>query len=230
MAEPKHPKTIVVQNKYYPIGLTEEKVWLHYSVNKDSIIKEVNKRPVILFVFVDTNRWIVKRNINNATITLTNNSYDKLITGRTVSVSVEREKLASYLCIDIDPGEKVTEIQLKDCIEDILNSAISKSPLINNHRIVSTAKSYHVYFYLRKKMNINSARSLLEKILTMDFSDRYLINKKGPTKGNKINLDLTPTMYRGSHTVMNALCRNGLIAMDVTDTWKSFNHTMAILK
>lgn len=230
MSEPKHPRSIVLTNKYYPNGLIEKTIWDHYMLNKVNLLAEIGKRPVLLFIFTDINDWIVRRNLFGSTIQLTNKNYEKIITGRTVSISVEREKMASYLCVDIDAGEKVTEITLKDCIRDLLNSSLANLPIVTSHRVVSTARSYHVYFYLNKKMEINMARTFLEKMLSMDFTGKYLINSRGPMTGHNINLDLTPTTYRGSHTVVNALCRNGLIAKDVTENWETFNKRMAILK
>ena len=62
-------------------------------------------------------------------------------------------------------------------------------------------------------MNIDVSRRILLKTLTSEFSGKYLINKKNP-KGSNINLDLTPTTFRGSHVVPGALTRNGLIAVE----------------
>ena len=72
------------------------------------------------------------------------------------------------------------------------------------------------------------AKPMLIKMLNADFSRKYLIDKRSPS--NKlINLDLVPNVYKGSHTIPNALCRNGLVCTDVTDNWKTFDRNSSIL-
>jgi len=228
MSIPENPNTIVIQNSYYPKGLTEGQVWVYYQKNKSDIIQEINKRPVLMFIFIDINKWIIKRKLYNNIYTLHNNNYDKMISGRTVSISIEQKKITDNWIIDIDPGSSVSESTLKECIENIKNSTISKLSDIKGIRIISTAKGYHFYFLLKKKFDINTSRKILFKLLSSEFSGKYLINKKNPS-GFEINLDLTPTTFRGSHTVPGALTRNGLIAMDCTKFWESFNRKQAII-
>jgi len=228
MSIPTIPQTTILNNKYYTSGLTEGRVWVHYQKNKSEILKEIDKRPVILFIFTELNKFIVKRKVLNAPFTLTVNNYDKIISGRTVSISVEQRKSTNTWVIDIDPGPSVNELQLKECINDILNSSISKIGMIKTHRIISTSKGYHIHFHINKNMNIDVSRKLLIKLLSFDFSNKYLVNKKNP-KGSEINLDLTPTTFRGAYVVPYALTRNGLEAFDCTNNWKTFNKKEAII-
>lgn len=228
MPLPENPKTVIINNNYYPGGLTEEMVWNHYQKYKKIIISEINNRPIMLFVFTELNKSIVKRKIFNSPFTLKEKNYDKILTGRTVSIAVERKKSIDYLCIDIDPGPSVVETQLKQCIQDLLESSIAKLPMIFGHRVISTAKGYHLYFYLSKKLSIGAARKLLITMLNIEFAGIYMIAGKKPS-GNKINLDISPTTFRGLHQVPYALCRNGLMSMDITKSWKTFNRRKAII-
>ena len=228
MSIPQNPQTTVIKNKYYPTGLTEGDIWAHYQKNKELIIKEIDKRPVLLFFFTDINKYIVKRKVLNSPFTLTFNNYDKIISGRTVSISAEQRKSTNVWIIDIDPGPYTNDIQLKDCINDLLNSSISKMSTVKNYRVISTSKGYHLHFILSKNMNIDVSRKLLINYLNMEFKDKYLINTKSPQRSD-INLDLTPTTSRGAYVVPYTLNRNGLKAVDCTKYWKHFNHREAIL-
>lgn len=229
MSYPENPKTVVIQNEFYPGGLTELQIWKHYQKFKNKIISEIDKTAVMLWIFVDINKPIVKRKVFNNPFTITKENYDKVITGRTVSIASELRLTTNNIIIDIDPGVGVNEIQMKECVRNILDSAISTLPYVIRRRVISTANGYHIHLILNKKMNIRSIRGIAIKLLTMDFRDTYLINSKNP-QSKEINIDLTPISPRGLHQTPYALCRNGLMAMDVTDYLAGFNRRSSIIK
>jgi len=229
LSYPEHPNTVIIQNEFYPGGLTELQVWKHYQKFKDKIISEIDKTAVSLWVFIDINKSIIKRKVLNSPFTITKDNYDKVMTGRVVSISSELNTTTNKIIIDIDPGQGVNEFQIKECVRDILDSTISNLSQVVQKRIISTANGYHIYLILNKRMNINSIRMMTTKLLTTDFKDTYLINTKNP-QSNEINLDLTPIVQRGLHQTPYALCRNGLMAMDVTNYLSSFNRRSAIIK
>jgi len=229
LLHPEHSNTIIIQNDFYPGGLSELKIWKHYQKFKNKIISEIDKNAVALWIFSDINNPIVKRKVLNSPFTITKDNYDKILTGRTVSISSELKNSTNNIIIDIDPGTSVTELQIKECVRNIMDSTISNLSYVNRKRIISTAKGYHIHLILDKKMNINSIRNLTLRLLSMDFRDTYLINSKNP-KPNEINLDPTPIYQRGLHQVPYALCRNGLMAMDVTDYLSGFNRRSVTIK
>lgn len=229
MPIPENPDTVVVKNEFYPTGLKEIQVWNHYQRYKNNVISEINSMPVILWIFVDVNTPIVKRKIFNTPFTIAKKNYDKVITGRTVSISSELKSNTDVIIIDVDPGPNANEQQLKDAVKRLLDSSIGKSSMVTGNRIISTAKGYHVYFYLGRKMSLNSIRKILFKMMLIEFKDIYLINQKNP-KGSNINLDLTPTTPHGGHQIPYALCRNGLMSLDVTNSLDTFNRRSVIIK
>ena len=87
MGKPTYPDSIVIRNDYYPSGLTQGMVWDHYTKYKSKILKEVRKKPIILFIFVQESVSIVRRFYNYNLIKLTKKNFDKVINGRTVSIS-----------------------------------------------------------------------------------------------------------------------------------------------
>lgn len=230
MGLPNNPKTTVLQNEYY-LGLTEEDIWNHYLRYKHRIILEVNKRPIMLFISTDNDELVVKRKLMNGPFTLTEKNYEKILTGRTVSIAVELNSTTSYGVIDIDPGFNVSEVDMKILIEDIIRikETIMKT-IIKDLRIISTGKGYHIYCIFYNAMPVKEAQKIIQKYLSYSFgnSSKITINKKDPKVG-KINLDLSIMTTRGAHVVPFALCRNGLMCTDITDRWKTFKRQDAII-
>jgi hypothetical protein len=230
MGEPKNPNTIVIRNYYYPYGLKEIDIWNYYSKNRDKILKEVRGRPILLFMFIKENEYIIKRFYDYKLIRLNSKNYDTIINGRTVSLSVEQEQdKINYFCIDIDsPNGMNDENKLKDCVEKVI-TFYDNIDMVRKIRVVNSATSYHVYGYIKQNLNTSVAIKYLIKKLNYDLDKEFSINSKSKNN-NKINLDLSPMYLRGSHTVPWSLCKNGLVCMDITDTWESFRREDATLK
>lgn len=226
MAYPEHPNTFVIRNKYYSRGLSELDVWNHYKKHKNNIVKEIDLRGTLLFIFPEMNKWVVKRNHDNRIIRLDKHNYDDFISGRTVSLSVERAPVEDYICVDVDGGNHASENNLKDAVTDLLNSSLQK--MSTRTRVTNSAEGYHVYFHLDKAKPIKVLHQVLKRILDSEFSDKYILGNKPPS-GNEIKLDTTPTRNRGSHTVPYALCRNGLMCMDITKIYDKFDRKKAIV-
>jgi len=225
--EPKNPDTIVIKNKYYPSGLTEQMVWNHYLEYKTKILNEVKNKPLLLFLFVDINKYIVKRNIENNSIKLDDKNYENIINGRTVSISMEPGDKLDYFCIDIDAPDNISESQKKEAVKDIINLYKIMNQ-VKKIRIISTSNGYHVYGFLSKKISNDKAIEILKKILNIKFKDKYNIGTRGKETG--ITLDLTLMYSRGSHVVPYCLTREGLIALDITNNWKNYKRENSKVK
>lgn len=232
MGIPEHPDTIIIQNEFYPDGLKEIQIWNHYKKYKNKILQEVGNRPILLFIFPNLNTPIIKRFHKFAPIRFNKENYDYFITGRTVSISVEQEKnKLNYFCIDVDAGFEISEDDKKKCISEILR-VFQDIKLINRTRITVSANSYHVYGYLKKTLKNDEGVHLLRKKFQEDkiIKKNYRISSRVRTNESVINLDLSPMYHRGSHTVPWALNRNGLICMDITRNWKTFQRKDAVVK
>ena len=225
MGAPKHPDTIIIKNRYYPNGLTQQQIWDHYQINKNRIVKACFGTPVILFIYLDGGIVVIRRRFKSGQIFLTKKNYEKILHGRVASISMEVKSPTKYICIDIDKPKNIKMTDLKECVNDIINF-YKDDNLITNYKVFLSANSFHVYGYLSTPLDIDTARTVLEKKLIFKFK-KYAINKKG---SNLINLDLSPMYPMGSHPIPYSLSRNGLIYMDVSKTWKSIKHSDAIIK
>jgi len=227
--EPTNPDTIVIKNEYYPSGLTQKMVWDHYQNNKIKLLRELANRVAILFIFINENDYIIRRFIDYKLIYITPKNYNYIISGRTVSISVETPDKLDYFCLDIDPVKSVTEDEKKEAVKHVIDLYTSISQ-VTRIRVVSTSSGYHVYGYLKTKMDNSVAINFLRKKMLMNFSDTYGIGERRKNTKNKIVIDFTPMYHRGSHVVPFALNRNGLMCMDITKNWESFNRKESVIK
>lgn len=223
---------IIVQNKYYTSGLREQTINNYYQKNKHKIIKETNNRPITLVIAYDTNEFVIRRNINEKLIYLNNENFDKLVHGRIASMFVELGSPTNLWCIDIDPGKNVKENETKKAVEDLVlffDEMYDKGYMkYDGLRITSTSRGYHIFATMKQRYayekNYNNAFEALQV-----FKKDYVIDKRRDNE-DQIILDLSVMKRRGSHVIPNALNRNGLICMDVTENWETFKRSDAIVR
>ncbi len=233
MTKPTDPKKIVLKNEYYPNGLTAQDLYDYYSdkTTKKTIIKECNKKPVILFMSMNYQQNLVvkRKSPESDHIILDNETYDKFINGYTVSISSETfsQEKTNIIIIDVDPiGDEVSEDEIKESLTDLID--FFKLP----YRITNTQTGYHIYFKSKKSFSLSQIKEVIAEKLLEKFSEKYMINYKGKSKNAAypINFDLSPMNKRGSAVVVGALNRNGLICMDITKTYKTFQREDSKIK
>lgn len=205
MPQPSDPdKTITVGNTRTTTG----ELYEYYISNKDKILKECNYRKVLLFNKYDTHdTFTVVRKYKESAIILNKDNYEDIISGYTVSLSVESEYPGQTLrqkIIDIDSrSDKITEKDLKKCVTDLFH-------LYNRYKCYVTISSTGYHF----RVDINSqsykqALAITKNELMSKFQGIYAINEKPSTRNaGMINLDLVAMQSRGSLTVPYALNRN----------------------
>lgn len=205
---PENPEEIVIKNEHYPTGLREKDVYNYYILNKKNILQETKGREIILLIFIDTNQYIVKRRgKNNSFIFITKSNYDKLITGRTVSLHNTMDRRENFGIIDIDYNDfkvcKEVSFEVFDFMKDEYPT-----------RIRFTGKnSFHVVVDFEKNKNIDKIRNELFTKLNSKFSDKYLINANRSRRTP--NLDLSSNKYRGGFIFPFSLSMVGLKCMEV---------------
>jgi len=214
MGKPEHPDTTIVENEFYPSGLTEHDVWEYYQSNKERILKEVEGRDLIFFVMVDVNKPVVLRaGKTSKFIRLNSANYDTLVHPRVISIhstmkAVEEFGIIDIDCDDFDKAKKATGITY----QYLLNVMVG---MISEASIKYTGKtSFHIVCNFRKKMNVDTIRTVLRKMLeTSRLTKDYTVSGKR-TPGIP-NLDLAPNKFRGGFITTSSLSVVGLKCMDV---------------
>lgn len=229
MSYPKNPNIVVIRNAYYPSGLTEKNIYEYYQKNKNKILDYIGRNPVLLFIVPNVNEVIIRRFLNHKLIRLTSTNFDQIITGRTISISVESGSTVDKYIVDIDSSANTSEGAKQKAVEDVLE-VYKKLPEIKEFKVFLSGNGYHVYGVLVKKINYLKAIKVLKTHLNYSLSKYYSIGTKRRGKSTKvINLDLSPMYNRGSHTVPFSLNRNGLICDEVTNRYKGFNRGSATI-
>ena len=218
MSRPQNPETIIIQNQFYPKGLTEGEVYDYYIKNKQKILKEVIGKNLTFYFATDLNNIIVMRKAKTPTgfLRLNYENYDELITGRTISIHSNFNRTSDFGIIDID----IDDFDLaKRATHDIYNLIEMKCPFVNKIKSIYTGKnSFHVICYTRRPMDIDNFRIQMRKFLIEDedaqlFKNHYtVLNKR--IKGIP-NLDLSSNKYLGGYITLHSLSILGLKAMEI---------------
>jgi len=215
MSYPIHPDTIVVKNDFYPQGVTEKEIWDYYQTNKSKILQEVDNRDLIFIIMVDFDDPVVLRSGKTSRfIRLKPENYDTLITGRTISIYSTMKAVEDFGIIDIDCGDfEKAKKTASDVYKYVLNVMVG---MVSGATIRYTGKtSFHIICQFKKKMQIDTIRTILKKYLSMGkLSEKYTI------AGRKIpgtpNLDLAPNKFRGGFITPHCLSVIGLKCIDVS--------------
>lgn len=226
---PDNPETVVISNRFYPYGLTEKDIYRYYIANKNIILKYTDNREVMLFLAPKTNEFVVKRKINNSFIKLNNSNYEKIITGRTVSIHSTMNRREKFGIIDVD----YHSVQVsKECTRDIYHYLNKNIDFIKSLKIFYTGKdAFHIHCMFDKYYNIDKIRKLLfDSLIKSDYlKTNYTIGKtRNPEKPN---LDLSSNKYRGGFITPYSLSTYGLRCIDVDiSELMSFTKGMARIK
>lgn len=225
---------IIVSNNYYK-ELREDDIRKHYLKYKEYILKEINKRPLVLFLAPTTNHLIVRRNIDGQTIILTDKNYEQILHGRVLSIAVEVGSITDMWFVDIDPGSRVKKQELLSVVKVVVDSFLEKyqigEAIWKYPRVLNTSTGFHIEMRMKSRSNTKKIQEEIKNYLEKIFKnyDNILINKRKNSE-NQISLDLTSLNKRGSRVVPYALNRNGLMCMDITKVWPKFKFSDAKIK
>ena len=206
--QPKNPNEIIIQNKFYPGGLSEIDVWNYYQKNMNSILEQLRSRAVILFLKVKDN-IIVLRNKKKKPIKVNLRNFDDIITGRTLSIHGVMKNSENFGIVDIDTDNfKKSKEAVFDCYE-----ILSKSSFMKNVEVRFTGKtSFHLIGNFHKKMKVDNIRYLLKNELKI-LEGKYSISKT--RKSNLVNIDLFRNVKNAGYILENSLSVIGLKCMRI---------------
>lgn len=221
----------MIQNKFYPRGVTEIDIWNYYQRAKASIIKETKNRDIMFFIMVDKNKSVVRRKGSKGLIRLNPTNYDSIITGRTVSLHSAMGPYENFGIIDIDVDPSDGFRWSKEVTSKVYDFVMDKMPIVRTAQIRFTGKqSFHIKCDFGRKMKIDVVRFLLAKFLReSELSKVYTV--EGKRRPGIPNLDMAPNKLRGNYITLNSLSVWGLKCMEVSySSLMSFDPMMARIK
>jgi len=227
MSYPKNPNQIVIQNEFYPHGLTEKDIWDYYEKNKPLILKNIIGRNIMFFIATDINKTVVKRKINESPIRLNYSNFNEIITGRTISIHSEMGMIENFGIVDVDVDDfhkaKLATLE----VYHILN----QYKLFTDVKIRYTGKtSFHVIVYFKRKVEVSYIKNMLEQYI----KETPLINKFTMKHKRDIktpNLDLYRNVYRAAFISEGSLSVDGLRCIEVNPRYlRTFRKELARIK
>jgi len=229
---------ILLINKYYPSGLTEEKVLEYYMDNKETVLKECGDAYIIFYIVLENGQTVIKRrDTDGKYIKLDEKNYEKHVHKRVLSLWREHESFTNKWIFDLDFGPNIKENLKKDCVYDILGFYSNLYERgwtwnVSSYRITNTSTGYHVFLEMkRRNSSINNVRLAEEELKKYFEESNYIINRRNKYKAyNDIIIDLSPMYPRGSYVVPFSLNKNGLICEDVTLKFETYKREDSILK
>lgn len=213
MSYPQNPETIILKNIFYPKGLKEIDIYNYYIQHKNSVMRQVLNRDVMLAIMIDVNKPVMRRKLNGRFIKLTNSNYEKIITGRTVALYSTMRFYEDMAVVDIDAD---SFDKAKEATPEIYNELI-KAPFILRCEIKYTGKiGFHINCYFKRKIKIDDSKLMLERYLIglPQITNKYTIAPKR-TKGIP-NIDLWAVNKKnGAFITLHSLSIIGLKCMNV---------------
>lgn len=206
---PSKPNEVILQNEFYPNGLTHHDVYSYYQMNKPTILKNTHNHAVMMFFAPTANHIIVKRKIDNSFIRLNQNNYNDLISGRSISIHSTMNLTESFGIIDVD-GDNFEDN--KSATFTIYNKLIHL-PIFKSIKIIYTGKtSFHIRPIFHKSMHITKIKEILiETLQSLDlpWSISY---KRLP---GKVVLDLSSNKFQGGFITVGSLSVLGLKCLEL---------------
>lgn len=212
MSYPKHPDTIVLKNQFYPKGITELDIWNYYQSVKDNILPEIVNNDLMFLIFADLNKPIIRRaGKETRFIRITKSNYDEVIHGKLVVIYSTMKRTEDFGIIDVDCDDFDKNKQAtRDCFDFLQNISFIKKSWIK----YTGKQGFHIICEFGKKMNIDSIRSVLEKVLKQSsLTDKYTV-QYARSKGIP-NFDLGPNKFRGPYITLYSLSAWGLRCIKV---------------
>ena len=169
----------------------------------------------MFFIMVEKNKDVVRRRLNNKVIRLKPNNYDKIITGRTISLHSGMGPRESYGIIDIDIDPTDGFKWAKEVTYRVYDYVMDEMPIVRRASIRYTGKhSFHIKCDFGKQMKVDVIRFLLTKFLRESpLSKIYTV--EGKRRPGVPNLDMAPNKLRGNHITLDSLSIWGLRCMEV---------------
>ena len=211
MSQPSNPYEVIIKNKFFPDGLTEQDIYNYWIKHKYDILHNLEGSKNIFYICGDLDKKIVRRYLKkNEQIKLIPENYDKLVTGRTVGILRVFDVKSNFGIIDVDSRKHLDEISPAADFEDVkelTGLAYDYFSKFFKCQLYYTGKNgFHI------KVNFNSKIFMkqIKEILTTKINGSKLKDFFGGRNEKNPNLDLSPNMRNGCFIIPKSLNRIGL--------------------
>lgn len=213
MSKPTNPYTVIIKNKFYPDGLTEDDIYTYWLDNKNNILNHTKNRYVFFYLSPNLNQSVVRRyETIDKSYQLTLNNYEKLLSGRIVGVISVMNQREDFGIIDVDykTGEELDFSEssfnnTKSAVKDIYQYFSRLYPA----KILYTGKvGFHVIVKFNNKLTPDTINDILTKqIKSSELVKKYNFGKK---VNNIVSIDLSPNKKNGGFITPYSINKFGL--------------------
>lgn len=209
---PKNPETIIIKNSYYPRGLTEKQIYDYYMKVKSPLLNYIGNRSVSFFLMIDGKIIVKRKDKSGGRIKLTPANYEEVISGRTLSIFINRmSKMTDYIVIDIDSGKGTPFSKLSNAFE--IARKIMKKSEIRSEELLFTGRGAHYIVHFNKKQDIDKLRNNV--INNLKTQNEYPVTITRKTSPGKISFDMSPNFRNSMHVSKYSLSKEGLKVLDI---------------
>lgn len=201
---------IIIRNRFYRYGISENEVHSYYIRHKQDILKETEGREVMLFLQTENNLVVRRNDKDGQPAKLTAKNYSDLIHRRIISIHSVMRKTESFGIVDVD----IDNFATARTATNIVYKYLSNISTFKSIKIRYTGKqSFHIVCDFGKNIPIDNIRMFLRKLLENEFEGKYDIAAK--RTAGKVNLDLSSNKYRGGFITLGSLSVWGLKCVEI---------------
>lgn len=221
MATPNNPFEIVIQNKFYPNGITEENIFNYWKINKSKILDVVFGKEIFLYIASKKNEIVVRRYSDADTLyRLTPMNYEKIISSRTVGIVSTMNKSSDFGIVDIDvsPIEKIaSNIEFETVKEATIDTNDFLSRFYKTKIFYTGKNGFHIHCKFLTTMSIDKIKDILKKqLMDSPLSKIYTILHKRDARTP--NLDLAINKVRGGYITEGSINQIGIPCVNIKNS------------
>lgn len=216
LSKPSNPYEVVIKNRFFPDGLTEQDIYQYWMKKKFEILKTLEGSRSIFYINGDLDKMIVRRYLKkNEQIKLIPENYDNVVTGRTVGILRVFDERSDFGIVDVDSRRALNEISPAADFEDVKHLAGLAYDYFSKFfkcKLYYTGKNgFHIHVHFNTKVRMNQIKEMLEE----KIKDSKLKDFFGGRNDRNPNLDLSPNMKNGCFVIPGSINRIGLPCVEV---------------
>lgn len=218
---PTHPDTEILP------GITELDIWNYYQKHKHEIIHALKGYDVLIRMKVDGG--VIKRHDNGNPIQLTEENFDRIITGRTIELHRVLSKMTTIIWVDLDDHRPDSNFdELKEYAQEIKELMDSMEEVKSTELQFSGGTGIYVIGYLYSEKDVDEMRNELKEILNTAYGEDSRVTT-GIAEPNQIRLDISTLKTAGSIKAPWSLSMTGKASIPI-ENLETFNPSQINIK